>query len=96
MNTFQVGGFFPAMVRFTKSTEPDPSLEEAFNQAVTRQNPFKIIFSSICAIIVLPPGCPGGLNFFCKALSTFLLMRLNQPGGPGFGTGALPCNHHTR
>ena len=36
MDTAQVGGFFPAMARLAKSTEPDPSLEEGFNQAVTR------------------------------------------------------------
>ena len=39
MITSQVGGFFPAMARLAKSTEPDPSLEEGFTQAVTRQNP---------------------------------------------------------
>jgi len=32
----EVGGFFPAMARLAKSTESDPSLEEGFNQAVTR------------------------------------------------------------
>ena len=32
----QVGGIFPAMARLAKSTEPDPSLEEGFVQAVSR------------------------------------------------------------
>ena len=36
MYTDQVGGLFPAMARLAKSTESDPSLEEGFNQAVTR------------------------------------------------------------
>ena len=40
MDTAQVGGFFPAMAKLAKSTEPDPSLEEGFNQAVMRQNYF--------------------------------------------------------
>jgi len=32
----EVGGFFPAMARLAKSTEPDNSLEEGFTQAITR------------------------------------------------------------
>ena len=34
----KVGGIFPAMARLVKSTQADPSLEEAFVQAVNRQN----------------------------------------------------------
>ena len=32
----KVGGLFPAMARLVKSTQADPSLEEAFVLAVTR------------------------------------------------------------
>ena len=32
----KVGGIFPAMARLVKSTQADPSLEEAFVLAVTR------------------------------------------------------------
>ena len=46
MDITQVGGFFPAMARLAKSTEPDPSLEEGFIQAVIRQNALRIIFSA--------------------------------------------------
>ena len=34
----KVGGIFPAMARLVKSTQADPSLEEAFVQAVARQD----------------------------------------------------------